>query len=199
MAFEVVFLTALVIAVPLVLAIDVVWLEHGVRENSVTEYAQEGLLFLSMVLVSVTAWRNPGSRGVLVLVAGLFATMLIREADAFLDAISQGFWVYPAGLVALSSIVYAFQNRGNIIDVMVDMYQRKSFAYLVVGMLLVVVFSRLFGTGQLWQIAMGDDYRNLYKSMIQEGLELLGYALIFFGSTRIYTQSRRDALVDQHQ
>ena len=45
----------------------------------------------------------------------------------------------------------------------------------------------------LWQAVMGEDYRKLYKSIIQEGLEQLGYVLICFGSARIYRKGLKSA------
>jgi hypothetical protein len=49
----------------------------------------------------------------------------------------------------------------------------------------VLVFSRVFGTGSLWRAIMLDEYQNLYKSVIQEGLELFGYLLIAYGTVQM--------------
>ena len=185
---EYLILAVLMVAVPLVVALDVLWLEHGVREDSVTEFAQAGLLLLSALLIGLSVRRHTEARGFLVLVAGLFTAMFIREADAYFDLIAKGSWLYPALAVSLLVIVYAFRQRGTVIAPMVINLQTKSFVYIVIGLILVVLFSRLFGTGQLWQEVMGADFRNLYKSIIQEGLELLGYVLICFGSVRFYLQ-----------
>lgn len=186
-------LVVLMIAVPLVIAMDVVWLGHGVTERSVTEVSQAGLLLISAILIGVTAVRIPDSRGFLVLVAGLFTAMLIRELDAYLDVISQGFWLYPALLVSLAATVFALKHRDTVIAPMIEFSRTKSFTCIAVGLLIVVLFSRLFGTGQLWQAIMGEDYRKLYKSIIQEGLEQLGYVLICFGSARIYRKGLKSA------
>lgn len=186
--FEYFTLMLLMIAVPLVVAVDVVWLEHGVKEDSVTEFAQEGLLLLSAILIGLSVRRHTESRGFLVLVTGLFASMFIRETDAYFDMIAKGSWLYPALAVSLLAIVYASRQRGTVVAPMVGILQTKSFNYIAIGLILVVLFSRLFGTGQLWQEIMGEDYRTLYKSIIQEGLELLGYVLICFGSVRFYLQ-----------
>lgn len=184
--FEAVVLAILMIAVPLILVLDLIVLEHGVKEISVTEFTQEGLLFLSMVLIGITAWRQKDSRGFLVLVTGFFAAMLIREIDVFLDAISHGFWIYPAILISAGAIIYSTRLRNTVFTPMVQFSASKPFAYLVIGLLLVLLFSRAFGTSQFWSAIMGADYNRLYKTIIQEGLELLGYALIFFGSVLIY-------------
>lgn len=185
-------LVLLMIAVPLVVAIDIIVLDHGVREDSVTEIAQETLLFASMVMIGWAAWKRPDSRGFLVLVAGLFGAMLIREADRWLDAISKGFWLYPALLVSISAIIYAARLRGTVINPMVNYAATKPFAYISIGLLIVLLFSRAFGSGQLWSEVMGDDYFRLYKTIIQEGLELLGYMLVSFGSALLCIQGEPD-------
>ena len=78
---EFVLLAILMVAVPVVVALDVIVLGHGVTEISATELTQEGLLFLSVALMALTAWKRPGERGFFALVAGFFCVMLIREAD----------------------------------------------------------------------------------------------------------------------
>jgi hypothetical protein len=183
-------LAILMVAVPLVVALDIMVFKHGVQEISATEFVQEGLLFLSALLMALTARKRPDARGFLALVAGFFSVMLIREADMFFDFISQGFWVYPALAVSVGVITYASRQRGTVITPVSEMTASKSFAYLVIGLLLVLIFSRAFGTGQLWSEVMGDDYRRIYKSVIQEGIELLGYVLVFFGSLGTFLGER---------
>ena len=46
---------------------------------------------------------------------------------------------------------------------------------------MTIVFSRLFGTGSLWKDIATVDSR-IVKTVVQEGLELFGYALILIGS-----------------
>jgi hypothetical protein len=59
----------------------------------------------------------------------------------------------------------------------------KSWIYVTIGLLIVLVLSRLFGSGWLiWNAVMGEGYRAEYKAIIQEGLELFGYIFIFYGS-----------------
>lgn len=189
-AIEYTLLALLMAAVPLAIAIDVKVFDHGVREISVTEFTQSGLLFFSMLLAGVTAWRRPESRGFWVLVAGLFCIMLIRENDMFLDTITHGFWIYPASLVSIAVIVYSTRLRGTVVAPMLDFSPTRACAYLMTGLLLVLLFSRMFGSSQLLSEVLGTSYSKVYKSAIQEGLELLGDALIFFGSVLAYRQER---------
>jgi hypothetical protein len=188
---EILLLAILMVAVPLIVALDVMVFKHGVQEISATEFAQEGLLLLSALAMALTAWKRPDSRGLLALVAGFFGVMLIREADMFLDHITQGFWVYPALAVTVAVIVYASRQRGTVIAPMAGLASSRQFTYLAIGLLLVLVFSRAFGTGQLWAEVMGEDYRRIYKSVIQEGIELLGYTLVLFGSLGLFLRERK--------
>jgi hypothetical protein len=184
-------LALLMIAVPLIIAVDVMVLDHGVLEVSLTEFTQLGLLFLSMLLTGAIARQHSKSRGFWVLVAGLLCTMLIRENDLFLDNIMHGFWFYPASLVAIVAIVFSIRLRNTIITPMLDFAATRACAHLVTGLLMVLLFSRVFGSGQLLSEVFGADYNMIYKSVIQEGLELLGYSLIFFGAVLAYRHRLR--------
>lgn len=83
---------------------------------------------------------------------------------------------------------YSIRFRGTIAKAMVVYVRKKSFAYISIGLLVVLVFSRIFGSSQLWKELMGVHYDWIYKTTVQEGLELLGYMLIAYGSVLFYFQ-----------
>lgn len=151
-------------------------------EYSITEYTQTGLILFSSLLFAVAAYRRPASRGFLVLVAGFFASMFFRECDAYLDFIVHGFWVYPAVAVAALTIYYASRCKYTVAAPLAAFTETKAFSYIAYGLLTLMIFSRLFGTSSLWQMVMGPDYSNQYRSAIQEGIELLGYIFVAYGS-----------------
>ena len=179
---EFILLAGLMAVVPLIVVIDTVVIGHGTQEISVTECKQGALILLSAILFGIAAWKRPKSRGFLVLFAGFFGCMFIRECDFLFEKIARGFWVYPAILLAVSTILYSIRCRSTIAYPMVAYGGTKCFAYISIGLLIVLVFSRVFGTGNLWREIMCDNYQSRYKDIIQESLELLGYVLIFFGS-----------------
>ncbi len=185
---EFLFLAALLIGIRLIITIDGGITFEGASENSVTEYTQEGLILLSAILFGVGAWQRPESRGFLVLVAGLFGCMFVRELDHLLDRVVHGFWVYPAVLLAVTSIVYARFCGRTVIAPMALYTQTRSYVYLSIGLLIVIVFSRIFGSNSLWRELMGGDYQWGYKMIIQEALELSGYVLIAYGSWLAYRE-----------
>ena len=82
-------------------------IRNGITENSITELMQEALILISAILFWVGAWRYPTVRSLLVLFAGLFGCMFIRELDALFDKIFHGFWIYPALLLSAGTILYA--------------------------------------------------------------------------------------------
>jgi len=181
-AAEILLIALWMAAVPFIVRIDFTTTGQGPAEWSLTELLQEGLLLLSALVFWRAAWNRPRSRACLVLMAGFLTTMLIREADVFLDKISKGFWVYPAVIVAVVAIAYAVRNRVTLITPLARYSSERFFTIIMIGLLIVIVFSRLFGSSFLWEVVMGEIYHPDYKTVVQEGIELMGYGLIFYGS-----------------
>ena len=148
-----------------------------------TELLEDLLLLLSTTVFLAKAWGHFESRGFLVLVGGFFACMLIRELDFAFDVIHHGAWRYPAILTAAASIALAIACRKTVLAPMAAYVDTKSCIYVSIGLLIVMVFGRLFGSGRLiWIDIMGMDYKGVYKTIIQEGLELFGYVFVSYGS-----------------
>lgn len=183
---EFLLLAALMFSIRLMTTIDKGVFLSGASEATAIQYAQEGLLLFSVAMFSLTAWQRPESRGFLVLVAGFFGCMFIREFNNLLDRIAPGFWLYPALLLAISSIIYARFCKHPVLEPMAIFTKTRPYAHLMIGVLIVIVFSRVFGSGSLWRELMMSDYHEGYKKIIQEGLELLGYVLIAYGSFLTY-------------
>lgn len=66
---------------------------------------------------------------------------------------------------------------------------------LATGLLIVLVFSRLFGMNALWENLMLDGYNRVVKNMAEEGCELLGYSLCTLASVRYFWQTRPQSVV----
>jgi len=179
---EFILLALVVSIVPLTIYLDIQVLSDRLGESSLTEMTQAACLFVVTLLHAYTAWRDPVQRGFRILVSGFFLTMLIREHDYLFDLISHGWWKYPALAVTATSILLATRFRRGLFEAMAAFTQQRGYQPLMIGLVVVLVFSRIFGTGNLWQLVMQEDYLNLYKAMIQEGLELFGYLLILVGS-----------------
>lgn len=190
---ELLLLTFLVLVAPISVFFD----GNNVSETSFTEISQEVCLLIAVCSFIYAMRRNVHSRGAYCLIAGFFSCMLIRELDAWFDYIWHGFWVYPATLVAISVIISSvFLWRENIVNTLAEFVEKKSFFYITVGLIIVLVFSRVFGSGGfLWKELMGDAYRHSFKSALQEGLELFGYIFIAYGSfLNFLSEKRADVL-----
>ena len=163
---------------------DIVILGNDIGEISVTEIAQETLLLLSAIIFWYGAWKKPTSRGFLVLVAGFLTSMFIREMDGFFDEIWHGFWFWPALIMAMVSIGYArFAAKNTNLKPLIDFINTKPYFLILIGLIILLMLSRTFGSGNLlWHDLLPEGNSSLVKTVVQEGLELLGYAFIFYGA-----------------
>lgn len=154
----------------------------SVGEHSIIEYLQEFYLLIAGSLFAAVAIKDQQQRGFAILVAGFFFLLLTRELDAFFDQIVHGFWKYPAWLVAMSAIGYALRNKTTTVKPLLDYFNHRSFAMMLAGMVTLIVFSRIFGMGTLWQNVMQDGYIRPVKDLAEEGVELLAYSLVVFAA-----------------
>jgi hypothetical protein len=179
---ELTFLVTLLIASNITIFVDATILHNSLSEKSISQFLQSSFILLSSAFFALGAVRYPLKRGYLTLVAALFGCMFIRENDAVFDLIQHGFWVVPVFCVLIASGWYIARNRSTVIDPFLCHLEGRHSTLVYTGFFIVIVFSRLFGTGSFWDAVMGNDYSPSYKSIIQEGVELLGYALILHGS-----------------
>lgn len=182
-------LSLVVATVPLALYTDFSIFGHGIPDASLTETLQEVVLAAVVICFIYAGYRRPEEQGFLTLAAGFFGCMLLRELDFLFDHISQGFWVWP---VLLTLIATALLARKHPFLAPFRLYlQSKPYLFTLFGLITVIVFSRLFGSGNvLWEDLMGVDYDHDYKSAIQEDMELYGYLFIGYGAVLTALRSR---------
>ena len=162
--------------------IDYFFLENNLSERSLTEIFQQLLLLSSTGIFIWSATKVAESRTLFILIAGFFGCMFLRELDYYFDMIMHGFWFYPTILLASSVIFYSTKHSANLISSVRSFSQSNAYFNILVGLVIIMIFSRLFGSGTLWKEVMKDDYHHIYKTIIQEGLELFGYVFLFIGS-----------------
>jgi hypothetical protein len=160
--------------------IDVGILGNHIPEVSVTEFTQSTVILLTILLFLSKIKKEPESAGLFVLISGLFTMIFIREADYYLDFIYHGFWKVPVFITFCTTIYFAYKNKYTIISPLMSYQSSKAFTYALIGLLITIVFSRLFGTRSLWVLIMEDAGHT--KTLVQEGLESLGYSLILMGA-----------------
>ena len=165
-----------------IIKIDFFLLENSLIELSLTELFQQLLLLASASIFIWSANKVEESQTLFILISGFFGCMLLRELDFYFDMIAHGFWFYPTILLASSVIIYSIKNSSFFISSIRSFSETNTYCYILVGLVIVLVFSRLLGSGTLWEEVMNDDYQYVYKTIIQEGLELFGYVFLFVGS-----------------
>lgn len=149
-----------------------------VRELGPLEMAQSLMLASTAGLYALEAYRRPALRHAMVLVAGFFGCMLIREQDYFLDFIQHGFWLWPALALAFGCIAYACTDLRRTIAGLEHFVRWKYFPILLIGLVIVLAYSRLFGSGYGWKLLLGDRFVYSMKAGVEESSELLGYLFI---------------------
>ena len=161
-----------------------------IKDASYTENLQETLLiFSSAIFIYLAKKRN--ARGLL-LVAGFFVCMWIREWDAVFDDISHGVWKYIAIPTAIGFTFWALrEGLQKVWDDLAEFMGSKSYDIIVAGLIIVLVVSRLLGNRAVWILMSGPDFKYVFKTFIEEGVELLGYMTVFVGSLHYYINNRK--------
>lgn len=184
---------AIGIIVNLALRIDFVLLGGSISETSVTEMLEQFLLLVASGAFAYLAKQRNEIKHAAVLISAFFAVLFIRELDFWFDQISHGSWVYPAILVAGSAIFYAIKNGKRSLDQLAYILASPHMNLLITGLMLLLVFSRLFGMGSFWHNVMGEFYIREVKNIAEEGTELLAYCLIAFASVKTVNGFRNKA------
>lgn len=175
--------TLLCLSVIAVQRLDYFWLENSLGEQSITELLQALFLLFSLLCFYQLKRANYLPRAAM-LVSGFFAVLLIRELDVYFDIISHGFWIYPALSVAFWCVVYALR-KGKLVEQMSTLLADKNMQTLITFIVLLFVFSRLYGMGDFWEAVMGEHYVRDIKDISEETIELLCYAFIAFYAYKV--------------
>lgn len=174
--------------------LDIAVFKTQILEISFTEVTQEVMLFICALLF----WFSPaseGQRGFNILAGGFFACLLARELDGLMDPVSHSAWCWPFMLIAITTIAMAFnrKNRTSTLETLAAFTKTPAFGALSTG-LCVLVFSRVFGMGSLWHLVLDDGYARLAKTTVEEGVELLAYAMWLAASVEYYLLKRTSSV-----
>lgn len=161
-----------------------------IQDASYTENLQESLLLFSSIIFLYLAKKY--NKDGLYMVGGFLLCMFIREWDAVFDNFFHGAWKYFAVPTAFL-FTYLGIRKGvekGTAD-LVEFIKSNAYTIFVLGLIIVLVVSRLLGTKAIWLLMSGDDFKYVFKSFVEEGTELLGYMNIFVGSIYYYILSRK--------
>ncbi|MEN6567302.1 MAG: hypothetical protein ABFC57_13485 [Veillonellales bacterium] len=173
-------ITAIVLQAPF---IDILILKNPITEISLTECLGEFFLAVIIGIYTYLAIRCPKIRYGMILIAGFFTCMLIREFDFFFDGISVS-WCYIAMAITVVCIILAIKNKESTVRGLVDFCRGKFYFIMVCGLVNLFVFSRLLGMGLLWRHLLGDFYVRIVKNAVEEATELFSYTLCLIASVK---------------
>ncbi|KAB1455215.1 hypothetical protein [Vibrio panuliri] len=176
---------AICLLVNVVMRVDYILLGNTLGELSLTEGLEQVMLIIASGSFFYLASQQPKLKHAATLIAAFFLVMLIRENDALFDYIAHGFWRYPAMAVAFSAIAYAVRNGKQSLDQLAVILNNRNMGMLLLGIVLLLVYSRLFGMGNFWKGVMQEHYVRDVKNIAEEGTELLAYCIIAFSSCRL--------------
>ncbi len=161
---------------------------HETSEYTWIELFEAVILSLTCLMFVMAACLHHRSRDeslktMAILLCGLFGCLLIREMDYFLDyQLFDGAWQTLVSIILIAMVSYAVIKRSVFGDGFSRFVHSNSAGLIAIGMLILVIFSRLFGKGDFWEALMGDHFFRPVKDVAEEGVELLGMVVIFIGS-----------------
>lgn len=159
-------------------------------EMSFTENTQ--LLFVLMTIVCFfrLGRERPELRRAVALIVGFFTVVFIRECDGYLDAIHHGCWIVPALAATAVAVAAAMRDGRSCVRELAEILASPGLL-VVSGVVLLLVYSRLFGMGVFWQSVMTDNYLREVKVIAEEGTELLAYGLIWLSALFTLSEFRK--------
>lgn len=155
-------------------------------ERSLTERLQILSALVCTICFLAVARMNRALRPAAVMLAALTAMMLVREADYLLDGrLFDGAWQVLVSIVLVATGLYLWRQPDSIADSIRGYARQPSSGILLSGMLVIFVFSRLFGHGEFWETVMGEGYLRVVKNIAEEGTELAGYGLFVIAALEL--------------
>jgi hypothetical protein len=153
--------------------VDIIFLKNNLTEISVTEISQEVVLSIIAGLFIGLSFRYSEIKYGMLMIAGLFLCMLIRELDFITDKIALS-WFHFVLAIILICLYLAIKHKENTLSGLNHFCKSEACQIMICGLLLILVTSRIIGMKILWQHLLGPSYR-VAKNAAEEGNELLGY------------------------
>lgn len=160
--------------------------ELGAVETAETVFA------ITTALIFLLAGRmDSRSEPCAVVVATLLFCAFVRESDYLLDEmVGRHAWKVIVTLILVLLVFYAMRNLHRIVDSVSHFVMQPSFGVFMSGVLVLIIFSRLFGYGPFWKELIEGSYYRVIKTIVEEGVELMGYFLILVSSCEYFHDAR---------
>lgn len=172
--------------------VDATVLQNGLSEISMTELTQSGAV-LCALLLCLFVWRGqkPTQTFFTLFAIGL-VIILIREQDAYLNAIYHGSWALFALFPFLLGLYFLIRRWTDFWLGFRQLVGLQGFPIVILGLLIVAMFSRVFGTTDVWVTLLESRTEAITaKTAVQEGIELFGYLVMLAGLIDVKAQLMR--------
>ncbi|MBO5566701.1 MAG: hypothetical protein J5934_05745 [Succinivibrio sp.] len=171
---------------------------YNLPNETLIEWLQSLALLITIVIFVLMYRKLEDDRSGLALIAGFFGSMFFREQDVYLNTETFPGWEICA-LFVLAAVFYIVYRRGigEAVHGLAKFVSSGAFPLMAAGIAMLLVYSRLYGSGYLWSniiIDTNDEMHELLhkaKRMSEESTELLGYVLMML-SAFFYRYLRRE-------
>lgn len=145
-------------------------------ETGPVETLQTVVALLTALIFLLAGRVDPAKAPCAVVLAFFLFCLVIREFDYFFDEyISRHAWKIGVAVVLVFLAGYAFRNFRKIKVSLLEYIALPSFGILLSGLLVLVVFSRLFGYGDFWEALFHDENCMAVRQMVEAQTDNLIY------------------------
>jgi hypothetical protein len=146
-------------------------------EITFTEMGQELILFVLFVFYFFLGRKWKEIQVVANFVSLFFLMAFIREFNFLLEN-----WLYPV-LVVFAILCYLIvRDFKKIKQSTMEFFSKPASSWFLSGLIITIVFSRLFGRSKFWRLLYHDESYRLAKAASEEGIELLGDTLMLISA-----------------
>ncbi len=155
-------------------------------ENSFTEWTQEIFILICSIVYFWAGRYDRSITGFSGMLSGMALMAFIREFNNYFHTWFKGAWQLFVLIALILTIIYVYRNRDTLIKPFYDYLKLPAFGVAMSGFLTIMVFSRLFGRSTVWrnilEVEELEGPTRWVKNAAEEGVELLGYALLFIAT-----------------
>lgn len=168
------------------------------QEDGVIEWVQFSCLLFAAFIFLSCATTNPHNRELSLWLAALACFAAIREMDATLDTLIPIFSWKVAFLVLIYPAIRILKNRAAFLRQLAVFLKSQAFALLWTGFIVAIPAAQLIGHGPLLEAVMGDAYKGIYKRIIEESGEVIGYMILAIGAIEMYFLNKSQQNAGSH-
>ncbi|MBZ9779662.1 hypothetical protein LB452_12085 [Psychroflexus sp. CAK8W] len=182
------------------LAIQFDFAEGEVKEDSLIEITQEVLLLISSLLLIGFSSKAKNFKIFNLTLAGFLGVHFVREFDFWLNTqLFDKAWQVISLVIVIAVIIMLIKNWKKLILEIVSISKTYGFAFFFSGLVILHVFSRLYGRKLMWIDLLRDthhkyvisengekivelrDFMRPVKDASEESIELLAYSIMLIG------------------